>query len=297
MSDFRLQVFYTAARRLNFTRTAEELYITQPAVTRHIKELEAHYKARLFERNGARLSLSPAGRTLLSGVEKLFEVYRQIAEEMAALQLKTNGLLRIGASTTAAQYVLPPALAVLHQKFPDLKLQLFAGNTAHIEQLLTENKIDIGIVEGQSKRRDFKYTPYLKDEVVLCTRTDNPLAKNNVISLKKLTALPLLLREHGSGTLEVVAAALREKKILLSDLQVEMVLESTESIKTYLLHADSFAFVSLHAIRNELQSRTLMIVDVAQLTMERLFHFAVRQGTVQPLNDLLMRSLSHNLRL
>lgn len=297
MSDFRLQVFYTAARRLNFTRAAEELLITQPAVTRHIQELETHYKTSLFERNGARISLTPAGKTLLKGVEELFRVYRGIEEDMAALQQETKGLLRIGASTTAAQYVLPPAVAEMRQKFPDLNLQLSAGNTEQIEQLLTDNKIDIGIVEGQSKRRQLKYIPYLKDELVLCTRMDNPLLKSNTVSLKKLTELPLLLREHGSGTLEVLSKALREKKILLSSLHVDMVLESTESIKTYLLHSDCFAFVSIHAILNELKSRTLMIVDVQQLTIERMFHFVRRQGDAQPLSELLIRFLNHNLRL
>lgn len=297
MSDFRLRVFYTAARRLNFTRAAEELFITQPAVTKHIKELEAHYKMKLFERNGAKISLTPAGNTLLAGVKALFEVYRRIEEDMAALQAEARGLLRIGASTTAAQYVLPPALAAFRQKFPDITLQLNAGNTEQIEQLLLENKIDIGIVEGQSKRRQLKYTPYLKDELVLCARMDNPLVKGNTLPLKKLTELPLLLREHGSGTLEVLATALRQKSLSLSDLQVQMVLESTESIKSYLLYSDCFAFVSIHAILNELKNRTLMTIGVQQLSIERMFHFVRQQGDAQPLTDLLLRFLIHNVRL
>ncbi|MHB1921311.1 MAG: LysR family transcriptional regulator [Chitinophagaceae bacterium] len=111
MADFRLEVFYTVARRLSFTKAAAELFITQPAVTKHIHELEEEYKAKLFERNGNKIALTPAGNLLFHHCEELFTVYRNISFEMDALHHRKSGILRIGASTTISQYVLPPILA------------------------------------------------------------------------------------------------------------------------------------------------------------------------------------------
>ena len=115
MFDFRLQVFQAVAKRLNFTKAAPELYITQPAVTRHIHELERHFKIKLFDRNGSRIVLTQAGDILLQHTEKLFAVYRNMEFEMNSLSLQHSGRLRLGASTTIAQYILPPVLAAFHK--------------------------------------------------------------------------------------------------------------------------------------------------------------------------------------
>ncbi len=152
MFDFRLKVFNTVAKRLNFTRAAEELFITQPAVTKHIQEIEVFYKCKLFERNGTKIKLTTAGLSLLKYTEILFEVYRDLEFELSVLNENAKGTLMLGASTTIAQYVLPKYLALFKQKFPDIKIELTNGNTEYIENLLVENKIDLGLIEGQSKR-------------------------------------------------------------------------------------------------------------------------------------------------
>ena len=124
MFDFRLKVFYTVAKRLNFTKAASELFITQPAVTKHIQETEKHFNAKLFERNGTKIALTPAGELLLQHTEKLFSVYRDLEFEMGSLAQHHSGILRIGASTTIAQYILPAVLAVFHKRFIDIQPQL-----------------------------------------------------------------------------------------------------------------------------------------------------------------------------
>lgn len=297
MFDFRLKVFHTVARRLSFTRAAEELFITQPAVTKHIHEIEAYYKTQLFQRNGTRIKLTPAGKTLFAHTEELFAVYRKMEADVAAVNDQPGGTIRIGASTTVAQYVLPRYLALFRQKFPAVNLQMTANNTEHIEQALLEEKIDVGIVEGQSKRKQFSYSIFLKDEIVCCTRSGNPQAKSGTLSLKKLPDLPWLFREQGSGSLEVIATALKKVGLSLSQLKTEMVLESTESIKNYLLYSDAFAFVSIHSILRELENRTLTIVDIHQFSIERHFYFVRQQGDKQPVTELLLRFLSaHNLK-
>lgn len=294
MFDFRLKVFHTVAKRLNFTKAAEELFITQPAVTKHIHEIESFYKCKLFERNGTKIKLTAAGITLLNHTENIFRIYREVEFDLAAGNENAKGSIKLGASTTVAQYVLPKYLALFKQKFPDIHIELTDGNTEYIENLLAENKIDLGIVEGQSRRQQIKYTKFLKDEMVLCTSNANKAVKKSTITLNELQKLPLIIREQGSGSLEVVAAALKKADVKLPQLKVEMVLESTEGIKTYLLHSNTFAFLSVHSIFSELKSSELKIIDVEKLSIERYFYFITQQGDTHPLKELFLRFLQSN---
>lgn len=298
MFDFRLQVFNTVAKRLNFTKAAEELYITQPAVTKHIHEIENHFKVKLFDRNGAKIKLTPAGETLLQHTDALFSIYRNLEFEMNTLTKSHNGKLRIGASTTVAQYVLPPVLAAFHKKFKDIKVTLTINNTEQIEQALQNKNIDLGIIEGQSKSTLLKYTEFVKDELVLVANANHPLAKKAVIKPEELLKVPLLLREPGSGTLEVLAHALKPLGIKIAQLQNEMQLGSTESMKLYLLNSDAMAFLSIHSILKELEQKDFCIIDVKGLTINRNFYFIQPHGEAETLPDLFMKfARHHNFKL
>lgn len=297
MFDFRLKVFHTVARRLNFTKTAEELFITQPAVTKHIQEIESHFKIKLFERNGTKIKLTAAGETLFQYTEQLFALYRNIEFELNTFSQKQSGKLMIGASTTVAQYVLPPVLAAFHKKFSDTKIILTTGNTEQIEQDLQHKKIDLGIIEGQSKSNLFRYTTFIKDELVLVANSNHPLAKKGAIKPEELLKIPLLLREPGSGTLEVIAHALKPLGIKISQLKVEMQLGSTESIKRYLLNANAMAFLSVYSVLNELKNRECSVIEVKNLNIDRHFYFIQQHGQPESLADLFMKfALHYNFR-
>lgn len=291
--DFRLQVFHTVAQRLNFTRAAKELFITQPAVTRHIHELEQHFKVKLFERNGTRIRLAPAGKRLLQHTEELFAVYRNLEFDMSSFTQGFSGRLFLGGSMTTAPYIIPPILADFHSRYTEVQVSLITGNTQQIEQALENQQIDLGIVEGHSRNPSIKYTEFMKDEIVLVSNPAHPLAKKQTIRPDDLTRIPLLLREPGSGTLEVLAHALKGVGIKLSQLQKEMQLNSTEVIKSYLLHAPCMAFLSVHAILKELQNNECTIVDVKGLNIERSFYFARLQGEAQALPELFMKFALH----
>ena len=294
MFDFRLKVFNTVAKRLNFTRAAEELFITQPAVTKYIQEIEVFYKCKLFERNGTKIKLTTAGLSLLKYTEILFEVYRDLEFELSVLNENAKGTLMLGASTTIAQYVLPKYLALFKQKFPDIKIELTNGNTEYIENLLVENKIDLGLIEGQSKRQYIKYTPFLKDEIVMCASITNHSIKKSTLALTDLPKLPMIIREQGSGSLEVVVAALKKVNVKLSQLAIEMVLDNSESIKSYLLHSDSFAFLSIHSVLKELKNNEMKIIDIKGLDIQRYFYYIIQQGNNHPLSELFLRFISSN---
>ncbi|WP_367769764.1 LysR family transcriptional regulator [Flavobacterium sp. WC2421] len=297
--DFRLKVFYTVANRLSFTKAALELFITQPAVSKHIQELEEQYQIKLFDRNGNKVSLTLAGQTLLSHTNKILEIYRDVDFDMSSLINQQRGLLRIGASTTISQYIIPPLLARFHQKLKDVKVNLRNGNTEQIENALLNKEIEIGIVEGQSKNKLIKYTPYLKDELVLVCNLNNPLVSKTEITKDDLLNMRFLMREQGSGTLEVIEYALKPLDINLSQLLIEMELGSTESIKSYLMNSDCVAFISIHAIEKELKNQELVILDIKNLTIERFFYIISLQGKTDALSELFIKNIAgyYNLKL
>jgi DNA-binding transcriptional LysR family regulator len=233
MPDFRLRVFQTVARHLSFTKAAQELFITQPAITKHIHELELSYKQRLFERRGNRISLTEAGEALRLHADAVEQLDQQLNETLHSLHGGEGGRLRLGASTTLAQYVIPRLLPGFQTRYPDSKLTLLNGNSEQIAEALLRGQIDLGFVEGRSKSRDLHYEPFLEDELVVVRRAQ-PGTDTPSLTLAELVQQPLVLRERGSGTLEVLEHALRIRQVKLAELNVLFQLESTEAIKTYL---------------------------------------------------------------
>lgn len=293
MSDFRLEVFYTVAKRLSFTKAAAELFITQPAVTKHIHELEDQYKAKLFERKGNHINLTEAGQLLLLHAEKVFELYRSVEFDINALSKRREGLLRLGASTTIAQYIVAPLLAKFRNKFPDVQLSLITGNTEQVEKALLAKEIEMGIIEGYSKNPEISYHEFLKDEIVLVCSSKHPLANKTSLKPADLKNIRFVLREQGSGTLEVIEHALKQAGINHSELPAEIRLGNTESIKSYLLNAPCMAFLSVHAVVDELKRGELKIIDVENLSIERSFYLISLQGKITGLADLFFNFTRH----
>lgn len=289
MFDFRLTVFYTVAKRLSFTKAAAELFVTQPAITKHIQELESQLGMALFDRRGNQISLTTAGNVLLRHAETIMGVYRQIEFDLNALKGQPGGRLRLGASSTIAQYVIPAVLARFQEHSPEVSLSLLSGNTDQIEQSLLNNDIDLGLVEGRTHHSDIRYTPFVKDELVLVCRADHPLAGRDEITLDELKTVPIALRERGSGSLEVIEHALRGAGLRLNDLNLAMQLGSTEGIKSYLTNSISIAFISIFAVQNELKNGILRVLDVAGLTIQRDFYSVQLQGVSEGLADTFMR--------
>ena len=214
MSDFRLKVFRSVAKNLSFTKASQELFVSQPAITKHIQELEAAYQTRLFDRQGSRISLTESGNLLLEHCERILEDYKRLEYEMHLLHNEYTGGLKLGDSTTIAQYVLPPLLASFIGKFPQVSLSLLNGNSREIEAALQEHRIDLGFVEGVFRLPNIRYTTFLEDELVAVVRTGSKLAVGEEITPDELFHLPLVLRERGSGTLDVFERALQQHNII-----------------------------------------------------------------------------------
>jgi DNA-binding transcriptional LysR family regulator len=278
ISDFRLKVFQTVADKLSFTKAAHELFITQPAITKHINELEKQIRHPLFIRHGNSISLTSEGELLLRYSRKIMSLYYEFDDELNSLQKHQSGHLRIGASTTIAQYILPRILAELKKSYPDVEYTLINDNSERIEQLLTGSKIDIGMIEGNTTLPQLHYEPFVNDEIVLVTGVNNKKLKQPEISTEVVKTLPLVIREAGSGTLKIVEQALEKHQIKRKDLKVEMQLGSTESIKQYLIHSQASAFLSIHSVVEELTSHKLKVIEIKGCTINRTFKFVSQHG-------------------
>jgi len=294
VSDFRLKVFRSVAKNLSFTKASQELFVSQPAITKHIQELESAYQARLFDRQGSKISLTEAGMLLLEHCDRILDDYKRLEYEMHLLHNEYTGELKLGASTTIAQYVLPPLLASFIHKFPQVNLSLMNGNSREIEVALQEHRIDLGLVEGVFRLPNLKYTNFLEDELVAVIRTGSKLQVGEEITPEELLHIPMVLRERGSGTLDVFEKALQQHDIKLSSLQVLMYLGSTESIKLFLEHTDCMGIVSIRSISRELYAGQLRVVEIKDMSMPRDFSFAQPQGQEGGLSQVFTQFAMHH---
>ncbi len=295
--DFRLKVFYTVAEKLSFTKAANELFITQPAVTKHIHELEKQLGISLFKRKGNSIILSPHGEILKIYAGKILQMYNELEFELAEKNDTVKGKLRLGASTTLAQYILPKILAHLKQKHPELEIDLVTNNTEEIEKLLVDEKIDFGIVEGTSNKFPIVYQPFIKDEIVLVTSSKSKLAFAKEIKNEKLKTIPMVIRETGSGTLDVIDSALKKIGVKRKDLNIQIQLGSTESIKQYLFNSDCAAFLSIHSISKELLQNEFTVIDVKGLTIYRTFQFINLHGSYLKTVEFFRNFCKHHYNL
>ena len=284
MDEFRLRVFVTAARTLSFSKCAAALNITQPAVSRHIGELEARYGMPLFSRGTSGVTLTKAGELLLSHAERLLSAYQKMDYDMDLLSQTSQGRLSIGASTTIAMYLLPPVLAAFMERSGGVEVSMLSGNSENVEQWLRDGTVDIGFVENASRRPWLHYEPLMADELVLVAGTQGRYGTLESVTPEELRGLPLVLREKGSGTREIIERALNRRGIRVEDLNVVIELSSTEAIKSFVRSSDTLAIVSVIALHRELADGSLSIVDIDGVDMPREFATVVRPGEFSGLN-------------
>lgn len=293
MFDYRLKVFYTVANRLSFTKAANELSISQPAVTKHIKEIENQLNTKLFDRKGTTIQLTESGKILFVYAEKSRQLYRDLEFAISQLNKAEKGKLKIGASTTIAQYILPEILAKFNSYYKDINIELVTHNSEDISTLLKNGQIDLGIVEGESKSSYFDYEKFKRDEIVLVCKSNHPLVNKN-FKIKDLYDIDLIVREQGSGTQEFIQNQLKKSGLEVQKLNIIMQLGSSESIKNYLLHSEALAFLSINTILPELKNNQLSVIDIKNFSIERDFNFITLKGEQSELIHLFMKFVNYN---
>ena len=286
----RLVVLASVARHGSLGAAAAALGWTQPAVAQHVKRLEREAGCDLVVRTPRGVTLTEAGRLLHAHADAAAAAQQQLEDQLLALRDpdEAAGRLRLGASTTLAQYVLPGLLPAFQARYPQVQLSFLNANSERIAEALLRGELDLGFVEGRTKNRDLHYELLLPDELVAVRQPTPAGSPPRPLPLAEVLASPLVLRERGSGTLDVLETALRERKIKLGELKTAIYLDSTEAIKTYLEAAPgAVGFVSRQALRRELAAGLLEEIPVQGFTLPRQFEAVWVQG--QPLTRTAQR--------
>ena len=277
IENFRLTVFRAVAHHLSFSRAAEELLLTQPAVTQQIKALEEQFGVTLFHRGGGRISLTPSGAALLPFAQQMKELSNLAMAAVAKTHGQLAGELTIGASQTIAQYLLPTFMAAFLQRNPQLRITARSGNTDHMVNALAAGEIQLALLEGAAQRTDVHVEPFMEDHMVLVVPSSHEWA-GQTISVEELKTQPLLVREFGSGSRRTVEHALEGAGIKTKDLFIRMQLDSTEGLLNAVEAGLGITFVSRWAVRNQLALGTLKLARVAGLKLSRSFSLAYPAG-------------------
>ncbi len=275
MSDRRLQVFHTVARLLSFTKAADVLHMTQPAVTFQIRQLEEQFDTRLFDRAHNRVTLTEAGHRAFQYAENIFEQYSEMENAIREITGDISGSLTIGASTTVSEYMLPALLGDFRKKNPDVKLRLQVANTEGIVSMVENNAIDLGVVEGPVNNKHLKVEVCRKDQLVAIVSPNHDLAKRKKVSLEDVMRHPFIYREEGSGTREVIAEHLKNSGLERHLNSNSLELGSPEAVKGAVEAGMGVSIASSVSVEKEVKLGTLMSIPIKpQIT--RNFSF-VRQ--------------------
>ncbi|MEW6609156.1 MAG: selenium metabolism-associated LysR family transcriptional regulator [bacterium] len=277
LDRFSLRTFYTLANEKNFSNTAKLLYLTQPAITHQIRLLEEYLETRLFDRIKGEVSLTPAGGILFKYAEKILSLYQEAEKEISNITATTHGRLVIGASTTIGQYFIPAILGKFKDLHPKIEILLTNANTKEVTAQLLNNLIDLGIVEGPVSHKEILVEKFIEDELVVIASPKHRWEEGKEIPQEEFKKEPIILREKGSGTRDVIENILNKYGIKLSDLNIKMELGSSESIKAAVESALGIGLVSQWTVLKEKKLSSLKILYVAGIKFKRDITVILRQ--------------------
>jgi len=270
MADRRLQVFHAVARQLSFTKAAEVLFMTQPAVTFQIKQLEEHFNTRLFDRGHGRISLTPAGDLVLQYAEKILGLSGEMDVRLAEMTGEVGGSLLVGASTTIAEFLLPRILGEFKSKYPNVRPRLIVANSEAIETRVAEHTIDIGFIESTSHQPNLQSEACCEDELQVICSPKFPLARLKEITPGQLAEYPFVSREPGSGTREFTEVYLRKHGVDIDHMQPVMELGSPLALLEVVETGLGYAIASRTSVLKALRLGDLVSIPLKPRLTRRL---------------------------
>ncbi|MFQ5643865.1 MAG: LysR family transcriptional regulator [Thiogranum sp.] len=269
----QLSVFESAARLLNYTRAAQELHLSQPAVSMQIRQLEDQAGLQLFEKIGRKLHLTEAGRELFQYSRAILHDLHEAEEVMEALKGLNTGNLNIGVASTV-NYFAPRLLAAFNQRYPGIKLSLEATNRENLIRMLGANEEDLVLMGQPPKQIDLESEPFLENPLVVIAPPEHPLAKERGILLQRLAEETFVMREAGSGTRAAMERFFSEQGI---SLRTGMQMTRNEAIKQAVRAGLGLSIVSIHSIELELETGRLVVLDVEDFPIRRQWFLVYRR--------------------
>jgi DNA-binding transcriptional LysR family regulator len=272
MLDYKIEIFIRVAQAGNITRTARDLNISQPAVSTAIQKLEDQFGVKLFFRHARGLELTPAGAALYKQLRELKNRSIQVENELTDLRGTLRGHLRLGASPTFGEYILPGLLGKFSRRYPQISYSLEIGNNRQIYALLKEGEVELGFMAGKPFGRNLHAQKLLEDKLVLVVPAGHPWSGRKRIQKEELPELPLIVRERGSGSRQEMEEALSEMGLALERLTIIAEFYSLEAIKNAVEAGLGAAIISGWAIGKELRLKTLVPLEISGAVFNREIH-------------------------
>jgi len=270
MADRRLQVFHAVAKHLSFTKAAEALCMTQPAVTFQVRQLEEQFNARLFDRAQGRITLTPAGQLAFEYAGRILALSGELDGRLRELGGQTAGPLLIGASTTIAEYLLPAVVGEFKVRHPGVLPRLLVANSEVVQERVSDRRLDLGFIEGDSRLPTLASETCCDDELQVVCSPSHPLAKLALVAPRTLAEHGYVGREPGSGTREVVDHYLAKVGMGIDSLQMVMEASSPEALKGLVATGLGFTVMSRATVVKEVLLGELVAIPLAPRLIRNL---------------------------
>lgn len=278
MLDFRVNTFLTVCEYMNFTKAAERMCITQPAVSQHIHYLEKIYSTKFFEYEGKKIKLTDSGEIFYKAAVTMRhdETY---LKEIISQNKQGKRKLFFGATLTIGEFIIPYKLHRYIEKMPDVEIEMIVANTRELIHKLEQRKIDFAFVEGYFNKSDYDYIVY-SDNSFVCVAGNNYPVSDNVEKIEDLMKDTLIVREKGSGTREILEKNLEQKNFSINDFNKVMEIGNMNAIKYFTEENDGITFLYEAAVKNELGKGLLRKIKVRDFEIYHKFYFIWRKNSI-----------------
>lgn len=277
----QLITFRTVVDKGSFSQAAEELEISQPAVSFQIRALEESLGHRLLDRSGRRVSVTEAGEVVYRGARRMIGLAAELEREVGEIGTTVSGRLVLGSSTGPGEVLLPRLLGAFHAEYPEVRVSLQVSDTQTVCERVLDDELELGIVGAARAQRGLVFEPFVRDELVAIVAPEHHLAGRGSVTIEELAAEPMLIQQEGSGVRSVVEAAIRESGLRDRDLNVAMELGLQQSVKAAVLDGFGITVISSLAVEREVADGTLVALRLEGAGFERHF-FAVRHAGRTP---------------
>ncbi|WP_153126641.1 LysR family transcriptional regulator [Peribacillus tepidiphilus] len=265
-----LKTFVTLAEVKNFTKTAEILLMSQPSVSLHIKNLEKEFQTKLFVRSPKFLQITPTGEILYERAKQMITIYEQTKQDILEHHHSIKGELKIGASFSIGEYILPSLLFEIQNDYPELEIHVVIGNTEEIVQSVRLYQVDIGLIEGQTNEKELSVHSFMEDELYIVSSNNHELAKKDEVTMADLQNQAWVTREVGSGTREYLNHFFRSNGLKVKSL---LTISSSQGIKETLINGMGLSLLSRSVIERDVQQGILSIIKLKNQSFNRTLSY------------------------
>ena len=268
MNQDALRTFVTVVEEQYFTKAGEKLRLSQPSVSLHIKNLEAEFQTKLFDRSPKHLHITPSGQLLYDRAKQIVELYEKTKEDILEYHHQMKGTLKIGASFTIGEYVLPWLMAQFRSTYPHVNFEVTIGNTNQINEMVRLFQVDIGLIEGQARNEELALEPFMEDEMVVVAPKYHSLISIESPSFYHLQDQNWIAREKGSGTREYMDHFLRSHGIRVKGL---ITISSNQGVKEAVASGLGISLLSSSVVKRAVELEEINIIHMRENTFTRRF--------------------------